>query len=189
MDFNLENLIAGCLSKLNNQSEISEIVEQSIQEPTTVIKALGPLNSARIDKLYTSDKLTIINVVWAPKMTLRPHNHNTWAVIGVYAGREDNIFWRRSSGESNGKINAAGAKSISSKEVAILGKDTIHSVTNPTDSFTGAIHVYGGNFFEIARSEWEPNTLTEQEYDIEKNHKLFKDENLLLEQKAALNLQ
>jgi predicted metal-dependent enzyme (double-stranded beta helix superfamily) len=32
------------------------------------------------------------NVVWAPKMTIMPHNHCMWAVIGVYTGREDNIF-------------------------------------------------------------------------------------------------
>ncbi|WP_444995712.1 hypothetical protein [Aliikangiella sp. IMCC44359] len=188
MNFNLENLISACLSKLNNHNQISDFVEKSIQKPETVIRALGPLNSARIDKLYASDKLTIINVVWAPKMTLGPHNHNTWAVIGVYAGREDNIFWRRSSDESNGKINAAGAKSIGAKEVATLGSDVIHSVTNPTDCFTGAIHVYGGNFFEIARSEWETNTLTERAYNIEKNHQLFENENLLLKQKAAFNL-
>ena len=39
--------------------------------------------------------LTILNVIWGPRMTIMPHNHNMWAVIGVYTGREDNIFWRR----------------------------------------------------------------------------------------------
>jgi len=27
-------------------------------------------------------------------MTIMPHNHRMWAVIGIYTGREDNIFWR-----------------------------------------------------------------------------------------------
>ena len=38
------------------------------------------------------------------------HNHNMWAVIGIYTGREDNIFWRKLK---DGKhIEAAGAKSL-----------------------------------------------------------------------------
>ena len=41
------------------------------------------------------DDLTVINFVWAPYMTLLPHNHNMFAVIGIYSGREDNMFWRR----------------------------------------------------------------------------------------------
>ena len=37
-----------------------------------------------------------------------PHNHEMWAVIGVYTGREDNIFWRR----------IPGARTASSKQPA-----------------------------------------------------------------------
>ena len=39
--------------------------------------------------------MTILNVVWGKRMTIMPHDHRMWAVIGVYTGREDNIFWRR----------------------------------------------------------------------------------------------
>jgi len=109
-----------------------------------------------------------------------PHNHKVWAVIGVYEGREDNIFWRRLKSPDNNKIEAAGAKSIGAGEVASLGKDLIHSVSNPISRFTRAIHVYGGNFFEIERSEWEPMTLTERPYDVVKNLGLFEDENAIL---------
>ena len=45
-------------------------------------------------------------------MTIMPHNHRMWAVIGVYTGREDNIFWRRLPGAGRGMIEAAGAKSL-----------------------------------------------------------------------------
>ena len=36
-----------------------------------------------------------------------------------------------------------------------LGSDIIHSVINPIDKLTGAIHIYGGDFFAAERSEWE----------------------------------
>jgi len=41
-------------------------------------------------------------------------------------------------------------------------------VTNPIPRFSGAIHVYGGDFFHTEnRSEWDPENLTEQEYNAE----------------------
>src|SRR4029453_5890234 len=39
--------------------------------------------------------------------------------------------------------------------------------------FTGAIHIYGGDFFGTPRSEWDRETLQEQPYDGERARKLF----------------
>ena len=102
-----------------------------------------------------------------------------WAVIGVYTGREDNIFWRRIPG-GDGKLEAAGAKALCEKDAEPLGLNIIHSVTNPISRLTGAIHVYGGDFFGAPRSEWDPQTLLEQRYDVEKNMRLFEEANALL---------
>ena len=63
-----------------------------------VLKNLGEPKRAEVQKLYHSDTLTILNVIWAPWMNLLPHNHQMWAIIGLYTGREDNIFWRRVPG-------------------------------------------------------------------------------------------
>ena len=81
-----------------------------------------------------------------------------WAVIGIYTGREDNIFWRRLP---DGRVEAAGAQSLCERDAVPLGRDIIHSVTNPIPRLTGAIHVYGGDFFAVARSEWDAETLLE----------------------------
>jgi predicted metal-dependent enzyme (double-stranded beta helix superfamily) len=110
-------------------------------------------------------------------MTIIPHNHLMWAVLGVYTGREDNIFWRRTSEEAGGKVEAAGAKSLGERDAEPLGRDVIHSVTNPLARLTGAIHVYGGDFFSVSRSEWDPETLLERNYDMEKNMRLFEAAN------------
>ena len=40
-----------------------------------------------------------------------------------------------------------------------LGKDIIHSVTNPLGKLTGALHVYGGDFLKQEREEWDDETL------------------------------
>jgi predicted metal-dependent enzyme (double-stranded beta helix superfamily) len=129
-----------------------------------------------VEPLHHSPEITILNVIWAPRMTILPHNHLMWAVIGVYTGREDNIFWRRVPG---GKLEAAGAKALSVKDAEPLGRDIIHSVTNPIGRLSAAIHVYGGDFFAADRSEWDPETLVESRYDVAKNFKLFEEANRL----------
>jgi predicted metal-dependent enzyme (double-stranded beta helix superfamily) len=97
-------------------------------------------------------------------------------VIGLYTGREDNIFWRRLPG---GKVEAAGAKALSARQVTTLGHDIVHSVTNPIPRLTGALHVYGGDFFGAERSEWDPETLLEGRYDAERAMRYFEEMNAL----------
>lgn len=184
MAFALEAFIADCVSATKAGSprgEVEKLVQRAFADPDTLERELGSPVRAEVQKLYVSATLTIINVVWAPRMTLLPHNHNMWAVIGVYRGREDNIFWRRLQNDDTGRIEAAGAMSLGPGEVKGLGTNTIHSVTNPTGGFTCAIHVYGGDFFARPRSEWEPETLTERAYDLQKNMQLFEAENARLD--------
>jgi len=176
MTFDLERFIDDCKLAIKEdkpQRAVYEIVQNAVTDYQAVMDAVGEPKRGMIERIYTSDELTIINVIWSPKMTIMPHNHNTWAIIGVYTGREDNIFWKRIKGDKNGKVEAAGAKTIAAGEAAQLGKNIVHSVTNPTSVYTGALHVYGGNFFEIERSEWDPLSLDEAPYDVEKTMALF----------------
>jgi predicted metal-dependent enzyme (double-stranded beta helix superfamily) len=53
----------------------------------------------------------------------------------------------------------------------------IHSVSNPLERFTGGIHVYGGDFFAISRSQWDPETLAEQPSDGDSIRRMFEREN------------
>jgi predicted metal-dependent enzyme (double-stranded beta helix superfamily) len=43
-------------------------------------------------------------------MSVMPHNHEMWAVIGIYTGREDNILWRRLPADVHGRIEALAPK-------------------------------------------------------------------------------
>jgi predicted metal-dependent enzyme (double-stranded beta helix superfamily) len=110
-------------------------------------------------------------------MTIPPHNHAMWAVIGVYTGREDNIFWRRIPG-SAGSVQAAGTRVLCAGESQSLGRSVIHSVTNPIGRLTGAIHVYGGDFFNPERrSEWNSATLLEESFDLARAQRRFAEAN------------
>jgi predicted metal-dependent enzyme (double-stranded beta helix superfamily) len=168
-----ERFIADCRAAHaadRSHKAMREVVARAVSEPGAVLKWLGAPQRGEVQKLYHSPELTILNVVWAPYMTIYPHNHRMWAVIGVYTGREDNIFWKRTG---NNKVEAAGAQALSERDAVPLGQDIIHSVTNPIPRLTGAIHVYGGDFFGAERSEWDPETLDEGRYDAQKAMRLF----------------
>ena len=182
--FNVEHFIDDCklaVASGDGHKAVGELVERSVSEPSGVLAGFGEPERAGVQKLYVADDLTILHILWGPQMLLMPHNHEMWAVIGIYTGREDNIFWRRIPEEKNGKLKAAGARSLAAKDIASLGPDVIHSVTNPVNRLTGAIHVYGGDFFHTPRSEWDPESLLEGTYDVEKNMRLFEESNRRLE--------
>jgi predicted metal-dependent enzyme (double-stranded beta helix superfamily) len=180
--FDLDQFIADCRAALANgksHKPVREVVARAVRDPSSVLRVLGEPKRAGVHKLYQSNDLTILNVLWAPMMTILPHNHNMWAVIGIYTGREDNIFWRRIPG-SGGRVEAAGAKALCEKDAEPLGHNIIHSVTNPIPRFTGAIHVYGGDFFNpTRRSEWDPETLLEGPLDPERNVRRFEEANAI----------
>lgn len=178
--FDLDRFIADCRNAVHadaSHKSVREVVARAVSDPSAVLKGLGEPKRATVEKLFHADDLTILNVIWAPGMTIMPHDHRMWAVIGVYTGREDNIFWRRVPDGPKGRVEAAGAKSLCVKDTEPLGRDIIHSVTNPIPRHTGAIHVYGGDFFGTARSEWDPETLLEQCYDVERAMRLFEEAN------------
>ena len=177
--FDLETFIAECRAALvadPSHRLVREAVARIVSEPAGILKGLGEPKRAEIQKLYHAADLTILNVVWGPMMTVMPHNHQMWAVIGIYSGREDNIFWRRLP-DGSGRVEAAGARALCVGDAEPLGHNIIHSVTNPIPRLTGAIQVYGGDFFGAARSEWDAETLLERRFDMERNRRLFADAN------------
>ena len=52
-------------------------------------------------------------------------------------------------------------------------------MTNPIGRLTGAVHVYRGDFFGVLRSEWDPERLVEQPYDVQKTLQVFEESNRL----------
>lgn len=179
--FDLDQFVTDCRAARaadRSSKTICEVVRRAVSDPAGILKALGgEPDSAGIGEIYRSPDLSILNVVWAPRMMIMPHDHHMWAIIGVYGGREDNIFWRRIAEEGESQLEAAGARSLGVRDAQPLGEDIIHSVTNPTSKFTAAIHVYGGDFFAARRSEWDPDTLTEQPSDGERARQIFAEAN------------
>ena len=182
--FDLDRFIEDCRGAVHadtSHKSVREVVARAVSDPAGVLAGIGEPRRAEAQKLHHAPDLTILNVVWGPGMTVRPHNHLMWAVIGIYTGRENNIFWRRLPADTGGRIEAAGAKSLGERDAEPLGRDIIHTVTNPLDRLTGAIHVYGGDFFAMPRSEWDPETLIEAEFDVQTTMRQFAEANAAYE--------
>ena len=172
----LGSFVEDCLTAVRadpTHKAVAEVMRSRMSDHNAFLDEIGEPTQSGLTPIYKSKELTIINVVWKPEMVLMPHDHAMWAVIGLYTGREDNIFWRQVKDGDGPQIEAAGAKSLGPGDVTPLGKDVIHSVTNPLSKLTGAIHVYGGDFFEAERLEWEAEGLTSRRWDPERTKALF----------------
>lgn len=174
--FDTDTLVADCLAAVRGETDprraVREILLRTLEKPQPVAEAIGK-DLGGIDLIYNSEELTVLNVIWAPGMAIYPHDHRMWAAIGIYGGVEDNTMYRRGPE----RIVEAGGKSLRESDVIALGSDVIHAVANPERRFTGAIHVYGGDFVTQPRSQWDPDTLMEQPYDLEQVRQLFAQAN------------
>jgi predicted metal-dependent enzyme (double-stranded beta helix superfamily) len=176
MKFNLDRFIADvkqARTEGDSQPAVQEVIARAVADPGGVLRELGEPKEAGIQTLYHDDAVSIFNIVWAPLMVLIPHNHLMWATIGIYTGREDNILWER----TGPRIEAATAASLSESEVFSLPDTAIHSVTNPANRLTGAIHVYGGDLTTAKLSQWDAETLRERPFDIEEGRRFFREAN------------
>jgi predicted metal-dependent enzyme (double-stranded beta helix superfamily) len=162
--FDPEQFVAQCDAAVltgGGTAEVYELLAAAVADPAAIVAALGEPIRMGLQVLYQSPRLTVINLAWPHLFIGRPHNHLMWAVIGVYGGREDNMFWRRCPPDARRPIEAVGAKSLVTGDVCEARDDVIHSVTNPLDKLSAGIHIYGGDFFAPGKSHWDGEALTE----------------------------
>ena len=105
----------------DGQAAVEEVLRCAVSDPSAIVAELGEPEEADLHKLYSDEDVTILHVIWPPLISLLPHNHNLWASIGIYTGRENNIVWKR----TDEVIEATGASALSAKDVYRLPEDAI----------------------------------------------------------------
>ena len=176
MSLTSDDIVARCRRALDEhtpQLAVRDVLDELIAKPSDIEEALGPAELGGITTLHNSADLTVLRVVWTPGMSLYPHDHRMWAVIGMYGGQEDNAFYRRRPGG----LETSGGRDVRAGDVLVLGDDVIHSVANTRREFAVALHIYGGDFFNGERSEWDAETFTERPRDIARTRRLFDEAN------------
>lgn len=174
--FDKDQFVGDCIkarSENDSMGAVREVLTHAISDPSDVLRGIGEPTEAGMDILHRPPTLTIFAATWTPRMNLLPHDHDMWALIGIYTGREDNIFWK----ETESGLQARGANCLFEGDVATLGRDAIHSVTNPLLRFTGGIHIYGGDYFDAHRHQWDPETLEKEPTNGDRVRAMFAAEN------------
>ena len=170
--FDIDDFVARCVEAIGEsepRGAVKEVLQRALADAGDVADAL-PAERGELRPLYVSDELTVVKVVWAPGMRFRPHNHLMWAAIGLYGGQEDNVFYR----DTPDGLVVSGCRQLRTGDVALLGDDVIHAVVNPRRTYTGAIHVYGGNITATpGRSEWDDDSGQELPYDFVRTQEYF----------------
>jgi predicted metal-dependent enzyme (double-stranded beta helix superfamily) len=172
----VEDIVARCQAALGEHAPalaVRDVLDQLIADPSALDEAVGPVEVGGIVALHHAPDLTILRVAWTPGMALYPHEHRMWAAIGMYGGQEDNAFFRRKLGG----LEPAGGKEVTAGSVLVLGEDAIHSVANSRREFAVALHVYGGDFFNVERSESDAHTYEERPRDMGRTQRLFEEAN------------
>jgi len=158
-----QRFIADCQEACaTGPSRVRDLIAQTISDPLGLLSALESPDVAGMRTIYRASHLTILHVVWRPEMKVPPHDHRMWAVIGVYGGCEVNRFWCRTKGSG---LHSTGEAAFCAGDAVVLDADVIHSVANPLAHNTGSIHVYGGDFVAIERSEWASEYAREERFD------------------------
>jgi len=168
--FDKDEFVAECLAAVRAggrpQPAVKDIVARAVSHPLAIESAVRPLSeSPMMTVWHRSDEFTALHIVWPPGADLFAHNHNMWAVIGIYGGREDNTFYRL---REDGRIEPNSGRTLDPQDVITLGADVVHSVANPTREWTAALHVYGGEFFTTPRTMWDKASLEPVPLDIDR---------------------
>src|SRR5215469_6344030 len=109
--YTLDNLLDELRPAVANHdlTAIANIVRGAIGEMPMVSQA----GSSQL--LHSEPGLTVLHTVVNPGYASPPHDHRTWAVIGVYEGQEDNTFYRLV--DSSRRIEESGRRNLRQEEV------------------------------------------------------------------------
>jgi len=168
--FDLQQFVRECQSALDDPKpalRVEALIKEAISDPNAVREAFAEAKNLELQGPITfawrDASLSVADVTTSPGLRSPAHNHEMWAVIGVYDGQEHNRFYRY----EDGKLHEKGERLLKEGDVAVLGPEAVHAIANPLPANSSAIHVYGGDLVERSnRSMWNPHTNEREDYDI-----------------------
>lgn len=168
--FDLQEFVDECRAALADSMPartIEVLVKKAISAPDEVREAFANAETVErqgpITFAFRDAALSVADVTTPPGLRSPVHDHQMWAVIGVYDGQEHNRFYQWEGGE----LQEKGERLLEEGEVIVLDPDAVHAIANPLPTNCAAIHVYGGDLVEQPkRSLWNPHTYDREDYEI-----------------------
>jgi predicted metal-dependent enzyme (double-stranded beta helix superfamily) len=132
------------------EKALRNVITTACADPDAVARAL-PGDREGEDLLHADDAFTLYDVRLPPGILYPAHDHGMAAVIGLYRGREINLFYRETA---DGTLEEAARRAAARGEILPLGRDVIHAVANPGGTPSGGLHAYLGDLTRIERRLW-----------------------------------
>jgi len=153
MAFDAEEFVMACRRARDDSDPtgaVADLLSAALADGPSIDRQLGSTVKREPDTLFSSPELTVQRIVWPAGVRSNVHEHRMWAVVGVYAGAEVNLYFERTSGG----LASVGGCEIEQGDVVILKDDVIHSAANPRRQWTAGLHVYGGDILGAERNAW-----------------------------------
>lgn len=117
--------------------------------------------------VHSSPELTMMYVRVPARFQSGIHDHTVFACIGQLYGSEKNVIYDRTV--DNKGLTVANTRTVNVGEVISLPEDAIHHIENPNISTSGALHIYGGDFYAVMdeRSLWDYDDYSAKSFNFE----------------------
>jgi len=170
-DFNLDEFIqqlrAAALEP-EAKSRVRELMHDAFLDPEAIRTAM-PVYENDDEVLFEDTSVSIWFVRFPPGTHVPPHDHQTTATIGVYAGAEDNHFYLREPG----RLVYKSSRRVGPGDVIALKPDGIHSVEAADGKTSCGIHVYLAALTTAERSlfDWDSGAAcryTDEKFELMK---------------------
>ncbi len=152
--FDDDQFVADCLEALaasEPAGAVRSAMERAMADPSALAERFSvPVDADDDGILFRSPEILVTCAIFPKGFVTGIHDHATAAIIGVWAGHEDNLLYR----PTPTGIESRGGQRVETGEVLSLGVDDIHDVHAPATSWSGALHVYLADIVTEDRHEW-----------------------------------
>ncbi len=116
-------------------------------------------------------KFTITSVVFSQGYCTPVHNHDTWGLIGIWRGEEqEERFKRTDNGTRTGHVELRPAGTMTNTPGSICHlippDEEIHRIRTVSPEPSCSVHVYGGDIFGKTRQQYDLETGAIKEFQI-----------------------
>jgi predicted metal-dependent enzyme (double-stranded beta helix superfamily) len=140
---------------------LSALLASGYRLPPEVTRASSVRHVTYPLYIAPDDSWSMASVVWDVGQRTNVHSHETWGVVGIYAGAELEIrYLKPTASTANAPLTPAGEARWEPGQVTVCctTDDDVHAVEAVGSEPTVGIHVYGGNIGTIRRQSYDPAT-------------------------------
>lgn len=140
---------------------LSALLAEGYRLPPDATQASADRHMTYPLHLAADGSWSMASVVWDVGQRTNVHSHETWGVVGIYAGAELEVRYLKPALDAPPRpLVRAGEARWDPGQVTVCctTDDDVHSVVAIGDEPTIGIHVYGGDIGSIRRRAYDPAT-------------------------------